>query len=82
MSIQRIQAAARCEGRYIVPEWRHRADDGQPRRLSGYDQAAAIRAERADPNIKADSGGTALAWALKAEYREIADLLRQAGAKE
>jgi ankyrin repeat protein len=38
--------------------------------------------EVADPNIKSESGLTALAWALKAGNTKIADLLRQAGAKE
>ncbi len=38
--------------------------------------------EVADPNIKSDSGATALEWALKAGNTDIADLLKQAGAKE
>ena len=38
--------------------------------------------EVANPNLKTDSGGTALNWAMKAGNTDIADLLKQAGAKE
>jgi len=38
--------------------------------------------EVADPNLKSDSGATALEWALKAGNSDIAGLLKQAGAKE
>jgi hypothetical protein len=36
----------------------------------------------ADPNAKADSGATALKWALQAQNTDIAGLLRKAGATE
>jgi len=38
--------------------------------------------ELADPNLKSGSDGSALVWALKAGNSAIAELLRQAGAKE
>lgn len=47
-----------------------------------FDTVKLLLWEVADPNIKSDSGATALAWALKAGNTEIADLLKQAGAKE
>jgi hypothetical protein len=47
-----------------------------------FDTVKLLLWEVADPNIRSESGATALAWALKAGNTEIADLLRQAGAKE
>lgn len=38
--------------------------------------------EVANPNIKSDSGATAMAWALKVGNTDIVNLLKQAGAKE
>jgi ankyrin repeat protein len=36
----------------------------------------------ADPNIRSDSGDTALGWARKSGNTDIAELLKQAGAKD
>ncbi len=47
-----------------------------------FDTVKLLLWEVADPNLKTDSGGTALAWAMKEGNTEIADLLKQAGAKE
>jgi ankyrin repeat protein len=38
--------------------------------------------EVANPNLKTDTGATALEWALKAGNTDIGALLKQAGAKE
>jgi len=38
--------------------------------------------EVANPNIKSESGATAMAWARKAGNTEITSLLKQAGAEE
>ena len=47
-----------------------------------FDTVKLLLWEAADPNIKSDSGASALDWALKEKNSEIANLLKQAGAKE
>ena len=47
-----------------------------------FDTVRLLLWEVADPNIKSESGATALGLARKAGNTEIADLLQQAGAKE
>ena len=47
-----------------------------------YETVKLLLWEVADPNITSASGGTALDWALRAGNTEIAELLKQAGAKE
>jgi ankyrin repeat protein len=46
------------------------------------DVAKLLLAQRADPNAKNDAGGTALQWALKGGNTDLAQILKQAGAKE
>ena len=47
-----------------------------------FDTVKLLLWEVADPNIKSESGATALQWALKEGNTDIAALLKQAGAKE